>query len=257
MSSTVSNFVWYDLMTTDTAAAESFYREVVGWRTADSGLTDRSYSILSAGENPVGGLMPIPKNVQDAGGSPRWMGYVGVGNVDEHAARAQKSGGAIHRAPENIPGVGRFAIVSDPQGATFALFQGSPGAQAPSVPPGTLGHVGWNELYAVNWQEAFAFYSGQFGWRKDQAVDMGPMGTYQTFAAGGPAIGGMMTRPQASSAPSWLFYWNVEGIDAAVARVTAMGGKVLHGPQQVPGGSWIIQCSDPQGAMFALVAMHR
>lgn len=257
MSSANHNFVWYELMTTDMDAAERFYRDVVGWRVKDSGLTDRRYSILSAGEIPVGGLMALPQHVADAGGRPSWMGYVGVGNVDDHAARVRQAGGAIHRGPEEIPGAGRFAIVADPQGANFALFQGPPGQPPPTAPAGTPGHAGWNELYAANWQEAFAFYAGLFGWQKDQAVDMGPMGIYQLFAAGGPAIGGMMTKTPEFPSPVWLFYWNVEAIDAAAARVTGKGGKVLNGPMQVPGGSWIVQCSDPQGAMFALVAPHR
>jgi predicted enzyme related to lactoylglutathione lyase len=257
MPSSNHNFVWYELLTTDTGAAESFYSGVFGWRVTDSGLTDRRYSILSAGEVPVGGLMALPRHLADAGGRPGWMGYVGVGSVDDHAARLRQSGGAIHRAPEDIPGVGRFAIVSDPQGANFALFQGPPGQQPPAVAPGTAGHVGWNELYAANWQEAFSFYTGLFGWTKDQAVDMGPMGVYQLFAAGGPAIGGMMNKPKESPRPAWLFYWNVEAIDAAAARVTDKGGKILNGPMQVPGGTWIVQCSDPQGALFAMAAAHR
>jgi len=257
MASANHNFVWYELMTTDMDAAARFYGDVLGLRAKDSGLTDRRYSILSAGESPVGGLMALPKHIADGGGRPNWMGYVGVGNVDDHAARLCKAGGAVHRTPEDIPGAGRFAVVADPQGANFALFQGPPGQQPPIVPMGTPGHVGWNELYAANWQEAFAFYSGLFGWTKDQAVDMGPMGTYQLFAAGGPAIGGMMTKPKEFPRPAWLYYWNVDHIDAAAARAADKGGKVLNGPMQVPGGIWIVQCSDPQGAMFAMAAPHR
>jgi uncharacterized protein len=257
MSDAYRQFVWYDLMTTDTAAAESFYRDVIGWRAHDSGLIDRRYSLLTAGDVPVSGMMELPKKARDAGGRPRWMGYVGVGDVDEFTEKVRGAGGTIHRAAEDIPGVGRFAIVADPQGAVFALFHDSADGPAPSAPPGTPGHIGWRELHAANWQEAFAFYSALFGWRKDAAVDMGPFGTYQLFAAGGPAIGGMMTKSDALPGPYWLFYWNVEDIEAAAARASGKGGRVFNEPHQVPGGSWIVQCSDPQGATFALVGPHR
>ena len=126
-----------------------------------------------------------------------------------------------------------------------------------SVAPGGPGHVGSHELYASDWESAFAFYAGQFGWTKATSVDMGPMGTYQLFAAGGDPIGGMMTKPQSMPSPAWQYYFNVGEIDAAVARVTSNGGQVLHGPHEVPGGSWIVQAMDPQGAMFALVAPRR
>jgi predicted enzyme related to lactoylglutathione lyase len=84
-------------------------------------------------------------------------------------------------------------------------------------------------------------------------MDMGAMGTYQLFAAGGEAIGGIMTKPPQMPSPAWLFYFIVPDIDSAAARVTAGGGQVLQGPVQVPGGGWIVHCMDPQRAMFALV----
>ena len=164
-----------------------------------------------------------------------------------------QAGGASLRAADDIPGVGRFAVVADPQGAAFILFRPAPEMDRQPRPPGTMGHAGWHELHAADWQGAFAFYAGQFGWTKDEAVDMGPMGTYQLFAAGNVAIGGMMTKAEAVPAPFWLFYFNVPDIDAAAARVAAGGGHVLHGPMEVPGGSRVIQCRDPQGATFALV----
>ena len=158
--------------------------------------------------------------------------------------------------PADIPEVGRFSVVADPQGAIFILFKPS-GADNNPAPPGTPGHVGWHELYAADWASALDFYAARFGWTKADAVDMGAMGTYQLFAAGGEPIGGMMNKPDIIPSPVWLFYFNVTEVDAAVGRVNAHGGQVLNGPLQVPGGSWIVQCMDPQGAMFALVARKR
>ena len=257
MASLQGNFVWHELLTTDAEAAEAFYREVVGWQTRDAGMPACRYTILSVGEAGVGGIMTLPPNACAAGARPGWMGYVGVDDVDGYAGRVSQAGGTIHMPADDIPGVGRFAVVADPQGACFVLFKGSsenpperPAAEVPGAPS-------WNELHAGEWQSAFAFYADLFGWTKAEAVDMGPMGTYQLFAAGGVAIGGMMTKFASVPAPFWLHYFTVDAIDAAAARVTAKGGQVLQGPHEVPGGSWIIQCLDPQGAMFALVSPRR
>jgi len=258
MSSFKDNFVWYELLTSDAEAAEAFYRGTIGWGARDSGLPDRRYTILTLGDTPVAGLMTLPEEARKAGARPGWIGYVAVEDVDAVSARVKEAGGIIRRAPDDIPGIGRFAIVADPQGATFALFKGS-GAEPhhPRPAPCTPGLPGWHELHAADRESAFAFYTGLFGWTKTDAVDLGPMGIYQLFttgeAAGGVSVGGMMTKPEAMPAPCWLYYFNVEDIDAAAGRVTGSGGRILNGPHQVPGGSWIVQGLDPQGAMFALV----
>ena len=250
------DFVWHDLLTTDLQAAADFYARVLGWTITDSGLPGTTYMICSTGTTPVGGLMPVPETAQAAGMKPKWMGYVGVEDVDAKAEELISAGGAVHRGPEDISGVGRFAVVADPHGVGFYLFRGN-AEPPPEVPLGTRGTVGWNELHAGDGEQAFDFYSGLFGWTKDQAIPMGPMGTYQLFANGGPAIGGMMTKMPQQPAPSWLYYFNVDAIDAAVARATEAGGRVVHGPSEVPGGQWVVHCLDPQEAMFAMVAPGR
>lgn len=246
-------FVWYELMTTDLEAAEGFYAHVVGWTTADAGMPGMRYTIASAGGAGVGGMMALPPESVAAGARPGWLGYVGVDDVDRVASQAAQAGGAIQRPGADIPGVGRFAVVADPHGAVFALFKGNSPEAPPAAPPGTPGQVGWHELQAGELEPAFAFYSGLFGWTRDQAIDMGPMGAYQLFAAGAGPIGGMMKRVPEVPMPFWLYYFNVGGIDAAVERAKSRAGQIVHGPVEVPGGAWIAQCLDPQGAMFALV----
>ena len=169
------------------------------------------------------------------------------------AEKVKQKGGKIYRAPDNIPGIGRFAIVADPQGAAFALFKGE--GEAPPAPPrGTPGQAGWRELYANDHVAALDFYGELFGWTKADHVDMGDMGIYQLFAKGGEPIGGMMNKMPQMPAPYWTYYFNVEGADAAAARVKAAGGQVLMEPMEVPGGDWIVNGLDPQGAAFNLVA---
>ena len=257
MSTNHGTFVWYEVMTSDTSAAESFYRSVMGWDIKDAGMEGFAYQVVSVGPTMIGGMMAIPEAARAMGARPTWLGYIGVDDVDTYAGRVTAAGGAVHRGPEDIPGVGRFAVVADPQGAVFILFRGS-GDQAPqAAAPGTPGHVGWHELHAGDGVSAFSFYAGLFGWTKGEAMDMGPMGVYQIFVADGVPVGGMMTKAADMPMPAWLYYFNVEAVDAAMGRVRDSGGQVVLEPQQVPGGMWIVQCIDPQGAMFAMLGAKR
>jgi predicted enzyme related to lactoylglutathione lyase len=122
----------------------------------------------------------------------------------------------------------------------------------------SLGHVGWHELYTDDVEKAFDFYAAKFGWTKGEAMDMGPMGVYQLFAAtAAMPIGGMMKRPPNIPQPFWNYYFTVAELDATLAKVEKAGGKVVHGPTEVPGGAWIAQCFDPQDAFFSLLAAKR
>jgi predicted enzyme related to lactoylglutathione lyase len=253
MSSSHGKFVWHELMTTDTAAAERFYRSVIGWDARDSGMPGMAYTMFAAGKTDVAGLMQIPEAARAMGAGPSWTGYIAVDDVDATAAQVSQEKGTVFRAPDDIPGVGRFAIVADPQGAVFALFKGAGEMSQEPAPGGTPGHAGWHELHAGDRETAFAFYSKLFGWTKGEALEMGPGFIYQIFGRGAEMMGGMMTKNQAEPMPFWLYYFNVADVDGAVARIESGGGKFLNGPHQVPGGSWIAQARDPQGAMFAVV----
>jgi predicted enzyme related to lactoylglutathione lyase len=213
-----------------------------------------TYTLLKAGERQVAGIMAMPS--QAAAAPVCWMGYILTSDVDGMARQVTQSGGALHRPPSDIPGIGRFAVAADPQGAAFMLFRGD-GTPAPDLAPGTPGAIDWHELHARDWEAAFAFYQGLFGWEKAQSSDMGPIGTYQTFNVGSAWTGGMFNDAAAPNA-YWLFYFSVENIDAAVARLNEAGGKLLQGPHEVPGGSWVVAATDPQGGAFALMGpRHR
>jgi predicted enzyme related to lactoylglutathione lyase len=245
-------FVWYELLSPDPDAASAFYGEVVGWTARDSGMPGMDYRFLSMGDTGIAGLMAPPAGMQ-----PGWIGYVAVDDVDQGAAENERLGGMTLQAPMDIPNVGRRAIIADPQGARIALFKSVSETASPRPAPGSPGLVAWNELLAADWETAFPVYETLFGWTKQAPIDMGPMGIYQLFGKGELGIGGMMTKPPAAPAPTWLYYIAVEAIDPALSRVTAAGGQILVGPQQVPGGSWIVNALDPQGIAFALVAPAR
>lgn len=246
-------FVWYELMTTDPAAARAFYASVVGWRVEDSHMPGMDYTLLYAGDTQLAGMAALPEEARRMGVPPHWLGYVAVDDVDAFTDRATRMGAAVHVPPMDIPGVGRFSIVADPQGASIALFRGASDSSGPQAEPNAPGHVGWHELYASDWEKALGFYAELVGWGKGETMDMGEMGVYQLFSNGDRTVGGMFNKPPMVPMCFWLYYFNVGDIDAAASRVTENGGTVMMGPHEVPGGGWIVQCSDPQGAMFALV----
>lgn len=251
-----SGFVWYELMTDNGFAAEGFYRDVVGWSARDSGMTNFKYILLLAGETPVAGLIQFPPNAPQGEARPAWLGYVGVEDVDAKVAEAVSLGAKVHHAPTDIPHVGRFAVLADPQGAAFALFKPLSPFDHPA--PMTPGTIGWHELHAADAEKALAFYGALFGWKQIQAMDLGPVGTYHIFGdeSAPMGFGGIFNKPAEEAQPYWLYYFAVADIDAAAARVTAAGGKISQGPREVPGGAWIIQGGDPQGAAFALVGLR-
>jgi predicted enzyme related to lactoylglutathione lyase len=246
-------FVWYELTTTDADAAKAFYANVVGWGLRDASTPGADYTLFTAGEVPVAGLMGLPAEARKMGAQPRWTGYVGVDDVDAATDRLRHLGGAVYVPPTDVPDVSRFSIVADPQAATLALVKWLNPGQEPSAAPSLPGHVSWHELSAVDWEKAFAFYVELFGWQKVDA-DVGGLGTYLLFSAGGQTVGGMSTKPPTVPMPFWLYYFNVGDVDAAAKRVKSGGGKILEGPVEARGGNRVARCTDPQGAMFALRA---
>ncbi|MBX9844482.1 MAG: VOC family protein [Xanthobacteraceae bacterium] len=244
-------FVWYELITTDVAAAKAFYTKVIGWGAWDAPPPGSPYTFFTVGGDTVGGLIELTEDERTKNIQPSWLGYVGVNDVDDAAHRIKRLGGAVHVPPTNIADISRFSVFSDPQAARLALLKWlNPGPER-AVDPGAPGRIGWHELLAADRETALAFYTELFGWQKADS-DTDATGTYQLFSAAGDIIGGMLTKPQAIPAPLWLYYFNVSDIDAAAQRVRTEGGQILAGPVEIPGGSWIVLCIDSQGAKFAL-----
>lgn len=246
-----NRFVWFDLLTNDIPGAKAFYSEIVGWSFTNWSGGD--YQMLTMGEKQYGGMMRLPEDTQKAGAPPHWMGYVAVDDVDRAAAKAKELGGQIHVPGTDVPEVGRFAVLADPQGASFAVFT----SKDPMPPePQAPGGFGWNELNTTDWKSAWNFYSALFGWQPTQSMDMGPEmgGEYFMFGVDAKnSIGGMSNAATMMKAPAhWLHYINVKNADEAARRVASKGGKVLNGPMDVPGGGRIAQCMDPQGGFFAI-----
>lgn len=244
-------FTWFELLTTDLAAARAFYREVLGWQTRPAGTAD--HDVWMAGDGPVGGLRALPERSRVRGAPPNWLGHIAVASV-EIAARRLIALGAVQLGPlQQRAEVGRFAIVRDAQGAVLAVCE--PASSLPALRPGS-GAVLWSELHTTDAEAAWTAYSSLFGWREAGVLDLGPeLGGYRLFAwdgAGRPAggISNAARGPQVST--HWLQYFQVDDLEAALARVAALGGTVLGGPTEGPAGGLIAQAEDAQGAAFAL-----
>lgn len=246
------NFVWYELCTSDLDGAKAFYGKLFGWTAIPFGNEGApEYHILEMAGAGVGGLMPLPDGMTQ----PFWLGYVGVADADAAIEKAQGSGGFVHRVMD-IPEVGKIGLVADPQGVGYAVIQGYSDRKSEAFDQSKTGHGNWQELQSPDPIAGFDYYAAQYGWTKGPTMPMGAMGDYQLFQADGVDIGAMMQAPPAMQ-PTWLYYFGVPDIDATVETIKANGGSILHGPAEVPGGVWIVQFTDPQGALVAAVGPRK
>ncbi len=248
-----SNIIWYELLTPDPDAAQKFYSDVLGYAIIPSQNPDMDYRMWQLGDNVLGGLMKLPDEATKMGMQSSWLCYIRVPDVDAAVTEIIADGGKVWMPAVTMDNVGRMALVTDSLGAPFYVM--TPSGEGESSCGGqALGQCGWNELHTTDGAAAMAFYTKHFGWVNANTMDMGDMGQYHMFNTGsGDDVGGMMTNTQVPQ-PGWLFYLNAEDINAAKARVEAAGGKIYFGPQQVPGGQWVITAGDPQGAKFGVVA---
>lgn len=242
-------FVWYELMTSDPEAAIAFYGEVVGWKT--QAWKDGGYTMWVGSQGPLGGVTTLPEPAKQMGAPPHWMANVTVADVDQTVAKVRELGGQVYVEPQDIPEIGRFAVIADPQGASIAVFK--PGGEMTPHDSERHGAFCWHELLTSDQEGAFAFYSAIFGWERLLDHDMGPMGVYLIYGREGKQLGGMFNKPKDAPMPTtFMYYVEVDDLDAALARAAKMGAKVLNGPMPVPGGARIVQLMDPQGAAFSL-----
>lgn len=247
----LGRFCWYELLTKDAEAAPGFYGKIAGWGVAPWQTPGGPpYAMWMNGPGPIGGLMALPEEARKGGAPSHWLAHISTPDLKSTVARAKELGGSI-LTEMSVPTVGSFAIVRDPQGAVFSAFQ--PQGDAPGHDgEARIGEFSWHELATTDGEAAWSFYSGVFGWVKADAMDMGEMGTYQMFGRGAQMLGGVFRKPPEMPVAAWLLYIRVPDADEAADKVRSLGGTVLNGPVDVPGGGRIAQCADPQGAAFAV-----
>lgn len=245
-------FGWYELMTTNPAAARDFYTKVIGWSLQGWGDKGDYVMWVAADGVPMGASMELPQQARDMGAPPHWTGYVYVPDLAATLAKVTARGGKVVVPPTPVPTVGQIAAFFDPQGASICVLQ--PDQLNPGASPQGPGHMGWHELATTDVEAAKAFYFDVFGWNETMAMDMGGGMMYHLFGKGESAFGGLFVKPPQMPGPStWMYYVRVPSVAEAIAQTNALGGQVLMGPHEVPGGDVIAQGLDPQGAFFAVV----
>jgi predicted enzyme related to lactoylglutathione lyase len=245
-------FVWHELLTNDLPAAQEFYRNVVGWNVQVWDGGGQPYPMWVAGESPIGGAMELPEEAKNMGAPPHWLAYVSTPDVDATVEQVKSLGGQVLHGPFDIPTIGRMAIIADPQGAVLAAYTAAGDDMARSGQP-PVGDFSWHELASTDYAGGLDFYSKLFGWEKQDAMDMGGGNTYQMFGQAPEMYGGMFnTSPEMPSPVGWLHYIHVQSADEAAKKAVELGGTLLNGPMDVPGGDRVAQLMDPQGAAFAV-----
>jgi len=245
-------FVWYELLTSDTASALKFYPAITGWGTEEFDQTQ--YTMWTSDKEPLGGVMQLRPDQLAQGRPSSWVPYIAVYDVDAAVKQVTSLGGSVQFGPRDIPGTGRFAIMTDPQKAVFAIYKAiddSPGFDGTRKP----GRFVWHELLTTDVDAAFDFYRKMFGWEKTTASDMGPdVGMYQMYGMKGAEYGGIFkgTGRTANLPPFWTCYVHVKDVKKAAQTATKLGGQVVSGPLEIPGGEWVAMIVDPQGAAFAV-----
>lgn len=252
------SFIWYELMTKDPVAAKAFYDDVVGWDIdGQAPPGPMNYRMIKASDGMAGGVMTISADMAANGGRAMWIGYFGADDVDATVNAIKAAGGEIHLPPFDMPGVGRLAMVNDPQGVPFYVMRGASPDNSTAYQRMGVGHVSWNELMTTDDAAALDFYAKHFNVEKVGTMPMPEgMGDYTFIGNGdsnGEAVGAVM-RATPESPKQWNFYFRVPDIEAAKAGIEARGGTVLFGPHEVPGGELVISAVDPEGVSFGLVA---
>lgn len=249
--------IWYELVSADPPASKAFYDHVIGW-TIGEPMPEMDYRMIetASGEigSAVGGVMRLTPEMQAGGARPGWLFYVGVDDVDASAEAITAAGGTVPMGPWSMPGVGRMAVVADPQGIPFYIMRGDSDADSTAYDRNGMGKCSWNELISPDQDAGDAFYRTVFGWAYPDVMSMGPMGEYRFIAVGDQTFGATMPHGGEGPPPGWRFYFRTPDIAAAAARVVEAGGTIMMGPHDVPGGDRIIVASDPHGIVFGVVA---
>lgn len=247
--------IWYELMTADPDASKAFYDDVIGWTIEAQPSGEMDYRMIDSGSGGgmVGGVMRLTEAMQAGGAKPTWLFYIGVNDVDASVEKIKAAGGSVLMPAWDIPGIGRIAMVADPQGIPFYIMRGASEESSTAFDRMGMGKCNWNELSTPDQASANAFYATVFGWTYPDKMPMGPMGDYIFVHVGDQVIGATMNHPGDGPPPAWRFYFRAPDIEQAAAKVTKNGGTVHAGPMEVPGGDRIIVASDPHGVMFGVV----
>ena len=258
-------FIWYELAVPDPALVHGFYQQVAGWMIDPAGEDHdgMDYRMIRRADGGLaGGVLTLTEQMAGSGMRPMWTGYIHHPDVDAAARTIVDAGGQCFMGPLDMAGVGRMAMLADPQGATLYLLAPIPPADDPDTKSDVFGYmvpgrITWNELMTTDPVAAISLYGALFGWTQDGAMPMGELGDYQFIQHGDTPIGAVMPLMPTMERACWNFYIAVTDIDRAAEVVLAQGGSLMGEIQEVPGGSFALNALDPAGAAIGLVGPRK
>lgn len=248
MSVLQGKFVWFEHLSNDIPAARRFYEQLFGWHTETMPMGAQSYSMILNGADGIAGYSKAPRGVPS-----NWLSYVSVADVDATHRAAVAAGAKSQMGPMDMGDVGRGAVVTDPTGATVAIWKGAQGDR-PDVPMAPVGAFCWNELWTGDEKKALAFYESVFGYTHG-SMDMGPQGTYYMLESGGQQRAGLMRSSEPSQLPMWLPYVHVADTDASAAKAQSLGAQIVVPPTDIPNIGRFSVLIDPLGAGLAMIKL--
>ena len=241
-------FCWAELTTTDQAAAKDFYRGLFGWEAEDIPVGENvDYTMMRLRGLDVGAVSPQPQQQRESGVPPAWNSYVSVASADESAARASELGANVHAGPFDVMESGRMAVIQDPQGAFFEIWE--PRSHFGAALVNEPGALCWNELSTPDPDAAARFYGDLFGWSTQELEGAGQR--YLAIRVGERGNGGIRPLEEPQMPPNWLVYFAADELEPSLARADELGGSAIAGPIDLPYGRFAV-LADPQGAVFAL-----
>ncbi len=244
---------WFELATSDPAAAKHFYTELFGWSVQDNPMgPNEVYTIYRLDGRDVGASYTLQPEMIQQGIPPNWGVYFATPDVEATAAKVAELGGTVVMKPFDVMENGRMALIQDPGHATFSLWQANAHKGVGVFNENNA--VCWAELATWDTAKARDFYTGLFGWQTKGAASMA---TYIEYSVAGTPYGGLLPMDENwGKMPSfWAIYFKVADCDAAAAKVTALGGSARMPPFDAPGVGRIAAMVDPQGASFYLITL--
>ena len=248
------SFCWVELGTTNASAATTFYNALFGWQSQDMPMgPDQVYTMLNLGGKTVGAMYNLDKNMQQMGIPPHWMLYIAVSNADQASAKAKTLGATVMKEPFDVFDAGRMAVIQDPAGATFCIWQANKntGIQLAGEPNALC----WSELWTTDTAKAIEFYTKLFGWSTKTSTDA-PQEYIEVSNQGNP-MGGVMKimKEWGNVPPAWSPYFMVTNCDASAAKINQLGGSTKMAPTDIPKVGRFAVVTDPQGAVFQIIQM--
>lgn len=241
--------IWIDLATHDQAASRAFYTDLLGWECAEPDPELGGYATFSKGGERVAGCVPAMPGRPDA-----WGVYLATDDAEKTCEQVLAAGGSVPAPAMHVRGLGVLAIVADPCGAPFGLWQ--PGTHRGLLTLAEPGHAAWFELHTSGYAQTLQFGRDLFGWDTASVADS-PEFRYATGSVDGAEVVGVMasdpTRPEGRTAPQWAVYLQVADVDAATEHAIWLGAGVVHPPDDSPHGR-IVTLTDPTGALVKLVS---